>query len=92
MADRIEDGGPAWSGVAAGFHVLPYGSGDGYGYGGGAVLTVGDRAFLIGEGNDATKIAKELARLWNEARARQIGLSVGRAEHGVAHASQECPS
>lgn len=48
---------------------LPSHSGDGYGYGGGAILCIGSFAIPIGEGRDAEKVARELARLWNDALA-----------------------
>ena len=44
---------------------LPIHSGDGYGYGGGTVLTIGPFAFPFGESPKAAEIAEELARLWN---------------------------
>lgn len=47
---------------------LPCHSGDGYGYGGGAVLTIGEMAIPMGEGFVAGKIAEEMAARWNESR------------------------
>lgn len=47
---------------------LPEHSADGYGWGGGAVLTIGTVSFLIGEGRDAHALAAEIARRWNAAR------------------------
>lgn len=44
---------------------LPSHSGDGYGYGGGAVLIIGEHAIQFGEGSDAYQLAKEVARRWN---------------------------
>ena len=44
---------------------LPYQSGDGYSYGGAAVVTIGDRAIMVGEGDGAFQIACEIARRWN---------------------------
>jgi len=46
---------------------LPYQSGDGYSFGGGAVLSIGPRSFLIGEGDGVLELAQELARRWNAA-------------------------
>ena len=43
---------------------LPCGSGDGYEYGGGEVLTIGDASVLFGERND--KLCVEVARRWND--------------------------
>lgn len=45
---------------------LPVYSGDGYGYGGGTVLTIGNRSIQFGEGFEAYKLAEEVARRWNE--------------------------
>jgi hypothetical protein len=47
---------------------LPYSTGDGYGYGGGAVLTIGGLALPIGENRDAAKVAERIAWLWNTNR------------------------
>lgn len=44
---------------------LPSHSGDGYGYGGGAILTIGELALPVGEGYVAGRIAEELAARWN---------------------------
>ena len=44
---------------------LPYSSGDGYSYGGGAVLTIGGHAFMIGEGGCSFELAPEIARPWS---------------------------
>lgn len=49
------------------FSLLPVHSGDGYGYGGGAVVTIGDRSIQLGEGYIAKMLAEELARRWNAA-------------------------
>jgi hypothetical protein len=46
----------------------PYFTGDGYGYGGGAILTIGTRAILFGEGHESGEIAERIARLWNANR------------------------
>lgn len=45
---------------------LPVHSGDGYGFGGGAIFVVGGYAFPVGEDREAAKIAQRLAKLWNE--------------------------
>ena len=47
--------------------ILPKHSGDGYGYGGGAVLTIGDRAILFGEDGYSAWFAMEVAKRWNAA-------------------------
>jgi len=44
---------------------LPSYSGDGYGYGGGVILSIGNHAIPLGEGYEATKLAEEIARRWN---------------------------
>ena len=44
---------------------LPCFSGDGYGYGGGATVTIGQTTILLGEGKDKDELARELARRWN---------------------------
>lgn len=54
-------------GLTANATSLPMKSGDGYGYGGGHILTIGNHAFDFGEGETAGQIARKIARLWNEA-------------------------
>jgi len=44
---------------------MPSGSGDGYGYGGGIILTIGDRSLFIGEANFSKEFAEEIAERWN---------------------------
>ena len=44
---------------------LPYQSGDGYSYGGAAVVTIGERSIMVGEGDGAFEFAREIARRWN---------------------------
>lgn len=44
---------------------LPFGSGDGYSYGGGAIVTIGERAIVIGEVDGGIELAREIARRWN---------------------------
>lgn len=44
---------------------LPSHSGDGYGFGGGAVVVIGGRAIDVGEGDVAQALAKEIASRWN---------------------------
>lgn len=44
----------------------PIFSGDGYGYGGGAVLVIGCFAIQLGEHPFATKLAMEIAKRWND--------------------------
>lgn len=46
---------------------LPSFTGDGYGFGGGAVVTIGDRVIQFGEGWEASKLAEEVAARWNAA-------------------------
>lgn len=46
---------------------LPYGTGDGYGYGGGCILKIGGKAFYFGQNEGNEGIAKEIVRLWNDA-------------------------
>lgn len=46
---------------------LPAHSGDGYGYGGGAVVVIGQFTIVIGEGDGAHALARELADRWNRA-------------------------
>lgn len=69
MSDRIEDGGPA--GPVAIAAQMPWRDGDGYSWGGEAVLTIGERAVLFGSGREAFELAKEVALRWNEARASE---------------------
>lgn len=47
--------------------MLPYHSGDGYSFGGGAILTIGEFAIPIGEADGSFALAKEIARRWNTA-------------------------
>lgn len=47
---------------------LPAYSGDGYGYGGGCILVIGQLAFQFGEQPERARIAEQLARLWNAAQ------------------------
>lgn len=47
---------------------LPAYSGDGYGYGGGVVVIIGQWAIPLGEGNFALKLGKEIAERWNAGR------------------------
>lgn len=44
---------------------LPWQDGDGYSWGGEAVLTIGDRSIMIGAGKDSVALAQEIARRWN---------------------------
>lgn len=48
---------------------LPGFSGDGYSYGGGAVVTIGNKSLVLGVGDEAYQLAHELVRRWNEGRA-----------------------
>lgn len=48
---------------------LPEHSGDGYGWGGGAIVTIGQRSIMLGEGREAHALAEEIARRWNAGRA-----------------------
>lgn len=52
---------------------LPEHSGDGYGYGGGAVVVIANRAIPIGEGYASHQLAEEIARRWNAALAAEKG-------------------
>ncbi len=44
---------------------LPYRDGDGYSWGGEAILTIGTRSILIGAGKEALALAQEIERRWN---------------------------
>jgi hypothetical protein len=48
---------------------LPSHSGDGYCFGGGVILTIGERSFFIGENYNRRDfaLAQEIARRWNSA-------------------------
>ena len=48
---------------------LPVYSGDGYGFGGGTILTIGTLAINLGEAPFTRAIAKEIADRWNAAIA-----------------------
>lgn len=45
---------------------LPRYSGDGYTYGGGAILTIGCTSIPLGEGENALALGQEIARRWNQ--------------------------
>lgn len=49
--------------------IMPQYSGDGYGYGGGAVLCIGRFAIPLGEHPEAMTLAHDIARAWNAALA-----------------------
>lgn len=57
----------AWKSDLAVVSHMPGFSGDGYSYGGGAVLTIGGLSIPLGEGSRAIDIARELANRWNAA-------------------------
>lgn len=44
---------------------LPYRDGEGYSWGGEAVLTIGARSIMIGAGKEALALAHEIERRWN---------------------------
>jgi uncharacterized protein (UPF0548 family) len=44
---------------------LPHQSGDDYSFGGAAIVTIGDRAIMVGEGDGSFELAREIARRWN---------------------------
>lgn len=46
---------------------MPMFSGNGYEYGGGAVLTIGKIAIPVGEDPDARELAEQIAKIWNDA-------------------------
>ena len=46
---------------------LPFRCGDGYSYGGEAVLTIGDHSMILGASNEDVALACELAERWNKA-------------------------
>jgi hypothetical protein len=48
---------------------MPFHDGDGYSWGGDAVLTIGERSFHFGSGKGARDLAEEVARRWNSASA-----------------------
>ena len=48
---------------------LPEHSGDGYGWGGGAIVTIGHISIMLGDGPHAHQLAEEIARRWNSGRA-----------------------
>lgn len=66
---KREDGGPATEAVPwldrATVSFLPYMTGDGYGWGGEAVLTIGDASIIIGD----RSLAEEIAERWNDVGA-----------------------
>lgn len=44
---------------------LPWRDGDGYSYGGEAILTIGNRSIMVGAGKEALALAQEIAARWN---------------------------
>ncbi|AZV00234.1 hypothetical protein [Paracoccus kondratievae] len=52
---------------------LPYRNGDGYSFGGEIILTIGDRAIMLGARSEEMAFAQELALAWNARRTRQGG-------------------
>lgn len=44
---------------------LPWRDGDGYSWGGEAILSIGNLAIMIGSGKDALALANEMANRWN---------------------------
>lgn len=44
---------------------LPWRDGDGYSWGGEAILTIGTRSIMIGAGKEALALAQEIERRWN---------------------------
>lgn len=50
---------------------LPTHDGDGYSYGGGVLLIIGDCAIPLGARGDAEELAREIARRWNAQRAAE---------------------
>jgi len=59
---------------------LPERSGDGYGWGGGAVVTIGQISLMLCEGVYAHQRAEEIARRWNAGRAA-LSPDTQEAEH-----------
>ena len=60
--------------------IMPQYSGDGYGYGGGAVLCIGRFAIPLGEHPEAMTLAHDIARAWNAAIAKAEGKESGDGE------------
>ena len=60
---------PAFENEKALVSKLPEHSGDGYGWGGGTVVTIGRHSIMLGEGMPAHILAEEIARRWNAGRA-----------------------
>lgn len=52
---------------------LPWNEGDGYNWGGGALLVIGETAIPLGCGQPAKELAQEIARRWNVQRAAAEG-------------------
>lgn len=51
----------------------PSNSGDGYSWGGGHFVKIGERLLFIGEDFPASVLAKEIVRRWNAAREVKDG-------------------
>lgn len=56
---------------------LPWHDADGYSYGGGVVLTIGNRAILLGSSRDDEVFAKKMAASWNFNRDDSVGIGNG---------------
>lgn len=52
---------------------LPLRDGDGYSWGGEAILSIGNKAIMLGAGKDGFELAQEIARRWNAGRAALEG-------------------
>lgn len=65
---RAKEERDEWRAETAIKSCLPSHSGDGYGYGGGAVVTIGQFSILFGEGEPAHWLAQEVANRWNGER------------------------
>lgn len=52
---------------------LPYRNGDGYSWYGEVILTIGERAIMLGAGREEMEFARELALAWNARRTGQGG-------------------
>ena len=49
---------------------LPWQDGDGYSFGGAAIVTINDRSILVGNGDGSFELACEIARRWNAMRGQ----------------------
>lgn len=69
------------SGYTASLSHMPTHHGDGYGWGGDCILTIGEQSLNLGLGREAVDMARRIVALWNA--ADELGLTTEAIEAGV---------